>query len=465
MNAPIQSGNQLFRILLYRDDATEILLETTWEGFRLPVMPIPAHRRVAEELTAAIRSAWNLETYCLFALPNGVPPHALVHDQVLEICHPEADAPARTQWFTVDLLSAGSFQSPSDFAAIQNAHITLDRYRRNELPGAFGKPDWLRAVTEWVESQASCVGLRLTGKFRQLNASPSFSLVRFETDGTALWFKAVGEPNLREFAITRTLADLLPGYLPTILATHTEWNAWLMTEFAGTHPQANSGIDTWTAVANRLAEMQIDSFGKTLPLLGAGCHDTRVSCLAEKIDPFLEVMTGLMVQQTKASPSPLSAGELSVLGEQLHRICSDLAHSRIPNTLSHLDLNPGNVLVSDSQCVFMDWAEACVGHPFVAFEYLLEHLRKLRPKDDSLEARLASAYTGPWQRFADSQAIAEAMAVAPLLAVFTCAVAAETWCNESRRSRSDIAALLRSLTRRMKREVDSLEKRRVTCTP
>jgi hypothetical protein len=465
MNAPTQSGNDLFRILLYRNDVKEILLVTTWEGFSLPVMPIPPHRRVAEELTAAIRSAWNLETYCLFPLPNGVPPHALVHDQVMEIGHPEADTPARMQWFTVDLLSAGSFQSPSDFAAIQDSRTILDRYGRNELPGAFAKPGWLRTVTEWVEGQASCVGLRATGKFRQLNASPSFSLIRFETDGPALWFKAVGEPNVREFSITRTLANLLPVYLPEIRATRAEWNAWLMTEFAGTHPHANSGIDTWIAVAETLAEMQIASSGKTIHLLGAGCHDTRVCCLAEKIDPFLEAMTGLMVQQTKASPSPMSAAELSALGVQLHIICSNLAQSGIPNALSHLDLNPGNILVSDSQCVFLDWAEACVGHPFVAFEYLLEHLRKLLPKDDALEAELSSVYTAPWRRLADRQAIAEAIAAAPLLAVFTCAVAAETWRDESRRSQPNIAALLRSLTRRMKREADSFEKRRVTCMP
>jgi hypothetical protein len=460
-----QSGNKLFRILLYRNDATEILLETTSEGFRLPVMPIPPQRRVAEELTAAIRSAWNLETYCLFSISNGVPPHAFVHDQVMEICHPETDTPANMQWFTIESLSVGSFQSPSDFAAIQASHITLDQHRRNELPEAFGKPGWLRTVTEWVEGKANDVGLRLSGKFRQLNASSSFSLIRFETDGPALWFKAVGEPNRREFVITRALAELVPAYLPAILATRPDWNAWLMTDFVGTHPDADSGIETWIAVSERLAEVQVASLKKTLPLLGAGCHDTRILCLAEKIDPFLEVMTSLMAQQTKAFPTPLSAGELAVLGRKLHRICSDLAQSGIPDTLSHLDLNPGNILVSDSQCMFLDWAEACVGHPFVAFEYLLEHLRKLRPKDNSLEARLASVYTKPWERFVDSQAIAEAIAVAPLLAVFTCAVAADTWRNESRRARPDIAALLRSLTRRMKQEVDSFEKRKVICMP
>jgi hypothetical protein len=465
MNTQAQPDSRLFRILLYRNDATEILLETGWEGFRLPVLPVTLRKRVAEELNDAAQSTWNLETYCLFPLLDGVPPHASVHDHVMEICHPEADSPPKMQWSTVASLSVGSFQSPSDFAAVQNSDMTLDQYRRNERQGPFGKPNWLRSVTEWVEGEAKHVGLRVTGKFRQLNASSSFSLIRFETDGSALWFKAVGEPNLHEFAITRILADLLPGHLPAILATHAEWKAWLTTEFAGIHPHANSGIDTWIAVTKRLAEIQIASSEKTLHLLDAGCHDTRVSRLAEKIDPFLEAMAGLMAQQTKASPSPLSPGELSALGKQLHRIFSDLRQSGIPNTLSHLDLNPGNILVSDSQCVFLDWAEACVGHPFVAFEYLLEHLRRLRAKDDFLEARLAAIYTTPWQRFADPQTIAEATGVAPLLAVFTCAVAAETWRDESRRSRPDVAALLRSLTRRMKREVDSFEKERVTCTP
>jgi len=61
------------------------------------------------------------------------------------------------------------------------------------------------------------MGVRLTGKFRQLNASPTFSLIRLETNGVALWFKATGKPNEHELAIALSLARLFPRYVPRVL--------------------------------------------------------------------------------------------------------------------------------------------------------------------------------------------------------------------------------------------------------
>ena len=54
------------------------------------------------------------------------------------------------------------------------------------------------------------------------------------------------------------------------------------------------------------------------------------------------------------------------------------AQSNIPDTLGHLDLNPGNILISPDQCVFLDWAEAYVGPPFLTFQYLIEHLSQTK---------------------------------------------------------------------------------------
>jgi hypothetical protein len=462
MSSSSQLHHTLFRILLYRNDASEILVEATPQGFRLPILSVPAHSREAEGITAAIRISWNLETYGLFRLSAGVSPHPFVHDYIVETCQPDKPPPDRMEWLSDGSLSGKAFQSPSDVAAIENSLRVLDQYRRDELPGSFGKPGWLRVVTEWVEAQSAAAGLHLTGAVRQFNASPTFSLIRFATDGPALWFKAVGEPNLREFPITCALAHLLPAYVLPLVATRADWNAWLTSEIQGTHPDADAGLDTWVTVARTLAALQVASHGTTLHLLNAGCHDTRISNLAEMVDPFLEVVAGLMEQQNTSCPSRLSAKELLALGSHLRKIFRHLAHSSIPSALSHLDLNPGNILLSGSQCVFLDWAEACVGQPFVAFEYLLEHLRKLRP-GHPWEAQLAGAYAQRWRSLIDTDTIAEAMAAAPLLAVFTCAVAGGTWRDTYRRSRPEIAALLRSLTRRMKREVTGLEARRVPC--
>jgi hypothetical protein len=455
MCTPTQLDRDLFRILLYRKDASELLVEARPNGLRLPTVAIPSHTRIAEQITAAIKTSWDLDTSCLFPLSYSESSTSQLRYQVLEIWPPESEPPAGMRWLPTDSVLTAVSEDDADFGAVQDSVRKIAQYRRGELTGPFARPGWLETVTEWVKSQAASAHLSLTGGIRQLNASPTFSLLRYETDGPALWFKAVGEPNLHEYSITAKLATFFPTLVPHIVGSRPEWNAWLTTEVAGKHLDENADAAVWAAVARTLADLQIASYGKTLHFIHAGCHDTRISVLAEMIDPFLEVAALLMEKQTKKSPSRLSASELLVLSSQMHQIFSNLAQSDFPNALGHLDLNPGNILVSDSQCVFLDWAEACVGHPFIAFQYLREHLRKLRPTNVS-ETMLANVYSQRWEWFVDTQTIAGAMAASPLLAVFTCAVAGGAWRDESRRSRPEIAALLRSLTRRMKREADAL---------
>src|ERR1700722_7315205 len=292
-----QLDQDLFRILLYRNDATELFVETSPAGFRLPVVTIPRNTRMAEELTAATKESWDLETYCLFTLPARAPGYA-----VLETCDREAGHPAGLSRMPLDSLRPEAFQDPTDLAAVRTSQETLDQYRRGMRSGVFGRPGWLAIVVEWAGAQAEAAGSRLTGQFRQLNASPAFSLIRFETNGAAIWFKAVGEPNLREYSITLGLAKYFPTFVPRVIAMRDDWNGWLAVEAEGTHPNENSDIEVWTRVATTLAEMQIASFGQTLHLVNTGCRDARICTLLELVEPFVEVMAELMERQTKKSP-------------------------------------------------------------------------------------------------------------------------------------------------------------------
>ena len=462
MGTPAQFDQDVFRILLYRNDVTELLLEGALDRLRLPAVSVPVHTRVAEKVTAAIKSSWNLETYCLLTLPSGTLSEDCTRYAVLEAPRHEPTPPGM-QWLPVSSCSVGSFQDPADFAAIENALTTLDRHRRGELPGLFGKPGWFRVVRRWVESQTSCTGHRLTGRFRQFNASSTFSLLRFETTGPAVWFKAVGEPNVREFRVTRELARLFPGFVPRVLAVRLEWNAWLTVEVAGSHLDGNSNLHQWTAVATALAELQLVSRGRTLHLIDAGCRDVRVCSLAELVEPFLRAMAELMERQTKQSPAPLSRTELLVLRTKLQDLFSEIADSAIPNAIGHLDFNPGNIIASRDRCVFLDWAEACVGHPFLTFQYLLEHLRRFRPQDGSWESALTSAYAERWRDCASPGEIAHALAISPLLAVFAYATSGDPWRDPTLPSQPEIARHLRSLTRRINREAGSITERQAPC--
>jgi hypothetical protein len=42
------------------------------------------------------------------------------------------------------------------------------------------------------------------------------------------WLKATGQPNAHELSITTLLAKLCGSYLPELISSRPEWNAWLM---------------------------------------------------------------------------------------------------------------------------------------------------------------------------------------------------------------------------------------------
>jgi hypothetical protein len=462
MRTSTQLDHDLYRVLLYRRDTSELLLASTADGLEVPVVPVPRFTRVAEKLTAGIKDRWNLDSCCLFPVLEGISSSLSVPFHVVELSSREAETPVAMRWLAATSLSAADFRDHDDFVAVQASLVRLEGFRRGELPGAFGKPGWRRTVTEWVAVRAATVGLSLTGKFRQLNASATFSLLRFETEGPALWFKAVGEPNVHEFAITLALAGLFPHFVPRVIGHRADWNAWLSVEAEGTHLSDTDPSSAWQQAAATLASLQIASCGHGLHLIDAGSKDIRICSLVPQVQPFFERMAELMELQTKLTPLPLTRAEIRSLSEEVRSRLDELRAVDIPNTLGHLDFNPGNILVSPEQCVFLDWAEAYVGHPFFTFQYLLEHCRRFHGVEPDSEKIVASSYALPWQAFASADEIAKCLALTPLLAAFASA-ASLGWNHPDACQRPVIAGYLRSLVRRMNREVDVLRKSRVTC--
>jgi thiamine kinase-like enzyme len=173
-------------------------------------------------------------------------------------------------------------------------------------------------------------------------------------------------------------------------------------------------------------------------------------------------MGQLMEKQTKAPPPALSRSELTSLGDQIEEALSSAADLRVPDVLGHLDLNPGNVIVSEGQCVFLDWAEAYVGNPFFSLQYLVEHSRRAGV-DATAESGLTRAYAEKWHSLVSPGSLEEAMALAPMLAVFAYAVATDAWGDQPRLQDPKIAGYLRSLARRMHLEANRLRDRSALC--
>jgi len=451
-----------YRLIVTRRDASEILLSPNGPDWALPRVEIHPQQRVAEQLASEISREWGLQAYCLFVPSLRTPGrNGKAKCAVMETLTHNGKGPAGTYWMPRTVATGCGVAEEAE--AIRESLEELDSYTRGESPGPFGRPGWLRELFQWVQEQVGPLGLRLTGGFRQLNASPTFSLIRLETDDGALWFKATGEPNSHELPVSVLLARLFPGRVPRILGVHHSWNGWLSAEASGTALDELTDTSAWERAAEGLAALQIASIGKTAELLDGKCKDLRLPELVKCIDPFLARMAEFMTAQEKPSPAPLSTSELVSLREGLKEACSVLESFGLPDTLGHIDCNPGNIFVSPDCCVFLDWAEGCVSNPLITFEYLREHIGRSALEERSAVERLTTAYVRPWTSLYSPEDLVRALAISPLIAVFVYAIASDAWRASDSVHNPALAGYLRSLTRRMYREAIHAAERSELC--
>jgi len=456
---------QTYSLIITRRSAEELLVAPRGSGWALPEVAVRPNQRLAEQLTAGTRGSRELETYCLFvpglASTREAAPETVY--AVMESLLQNGKAPAGTYWMLSRVaLRKGTLES-HDRAIVQSSLEEMERYTAEPTAGPFGRPGWIKELFQWIQDNIGPLGLRVTGAFKQLNGSPAFSLMRIETSGAAVWFKATGEPNRHELPVTRTLARLFPGYVPEVLGVHSSWNGWLSREVPGSTLDQFAEVSAWERAARTLAELEIASIGKSGELLESGCKDFRLARLSEQIHPFLDAMSECMAAQKKQPPAILMGSELAFLRETLIEACSALAQLDFPDALGHLDFNPGNILLSPESCVFLDWAEACVANPFVTFGYLREHAGRQHLERAGAVEGITAAYLEPWQAFFSSSDLERGMAFSSLVGVFAYAVSGNAWRSREGPRNPALAPYFRGLTRRMHRDASDIRGRSEPC--
>lgn len=448
----------VYRLIVIRRNGSELLLRSRRGAWLLPSVEISPGQRIAEQLCAKLYAQYGFRAYCLL-VPNLAAGFARC--AVLEVPDPGAGASAETCWIARDAATCAAMESAEDRIFIEKSFGELGSCRRKPKEAPFARLGWLSELFAWAEQQLDPLGVRLTGAFTHLNASPACSLMRLETDDSAVWFKAVGEQDRHELAVTACLARLFPESVPELLAIHVGWNGWLTRAVRGQTLNHATELAAWLKAAEDLARLQIESIGKHTELLEGSCRDLTLPKLIEEIDPFVDRMRGLMAAQEKQTPAPLANTELALLRDGLKRSCSRLSEFGLPDTLGHLDFNPGNIVVSPARCVFLDWAQACVTSPLVTFEYLREHFRRNCTDDRSTVENLVAAYVQPWQSVFSPDVLKQALRFSPLVAVF--AYAADARRSSGPCDTSFSRAYFRSLARRMFREAGQVIERSERC--
>ena len=218
---------ETWRLVIIGDNGAKTLITCDQAEYTLPQVQIPARQRIAENINRVVEREFGLRIISLDEIvlsDPGLTGHALYHAAVS--IEPDQTPRGGTDWVFTRTLAA-SLSRGADLAAVEVFLSKLEIAGGPSATQPFLKLDWFTKTRKWIDGKLRPHSLRLTGPFRQLNASSTFSLIRFETNREPVWFKAVGEPNVRECAVTLTLAGMCPDYLPSILASKRNWNAWL----------------------------------------------------------------------------------------------------------------------------------------------------------------------------------------------------------------------------------------------
>ncbi|HZU45111.1 MAG TPA: hypothetical protein VE994_20705 [Terriglobales bacterium] len=411
-----------WRLLIVRRDGQELLLKADGARFVLPQVSIPANERIAANLNRAVERELGMQVISLYEVCGEQTASRDLFYHAAASLHPRQNVPAGAYWTSIPTLAAESFSEEGDFAAIRALQSGVPSSAAGE---PFREPNWFRRVTAWVDYALQPYRAQLTGSFEQFNASPAFSLIRFDTRGTPVWFKAVGPPNTREFAITLALARLYPGYLPKLLDAKAEWNAWLAEGASGLPLSAVVDFRHWENSAASLASLQALTLSAANELRAKGARDLRPKSLLSRVAPFFESLREAAQDARLPERERFANLDWRELCATTEDALADLDELRLPDAIGHMDLNPQNIFCSDKRCVFLDWAEAFVGCPFFSFEYLLQHFRRAVRANPALEERFREAYVSPWRDAVEPRAFERAFTRCPLPALF--AYASTLW--------------------------------------
>jgi len=458
------ASTRWYRLIVTCDDASEVLLSRDGAVYKLPSAKVEYGERLAEAASRAGKAVCGGDLLYLFSGPLSPSLEEGLKDYsycVLEHFGAKNEPCVLHQWVTRTTLSAECFENSRDYEAVIEALHSARQTLSDSDIGWFARLGWWKQISRWIAEAIRPLGYQVTGT-RQLNGGPRFVLLRVATDGPAFWFKAVGEPNIKEFLITQALADSLPASAPQIIASLPECNGWLAAEVPGPS-LAQADLDQWVSAASSLAELQMASIEHFDILRQAGARNLNFDVLRAAIGPCMSEVTHVMRRQEKSSPAPLDDHAIQELGEQLSLGLREITALDMPYALGNLDLNPANIITSPTGSTFLDWCEAYVGNPFFSFQYLLEHFRRQHGSDQAPTLLFEEAYWNGWRRVLPSATLDTARRIMPLLAVFAYTVAlSSTQGNSSARPDSQ-QAYFRSLARRMKLETDRLVVGRSLC--
>jgi hypothetical protein len=426
------------RVILIDPGSHRILVSSENGQQRLMRVEIPSKTRTGQQLQRALREKWSVNAFILEILGCGRMPRLVLAEALNDERHPDLDNVSLDRLDPVDLSC--------------EERCACERFLANG--STFLRIGWIDEAIRWLESATK-------RSFRkeliaQWNAGTGFVLARFEShDGAGYWIKATGAPNEHELSVTKLLSEQCSQFLPGMIASKLQWNAWI-TQDAGKPVSTALGSAPLLNGVERFAALQLETADVVNSLIEAGASDHRAQALRDALDPIFAFLVDAMGRQTSTKAERLERRQIVELEQILLDVLYQLEDLRMPDTLLHNDLNAGNILFDGKQCVFIDWSEAAVGNPFLCAE-------RFRLLEGMPASECGAIFRKPWRELIREEEICRAERLAPLVSTLTYLYGRGDWLKDSSKVTPQFESYARSLARHMNRAAQSTELREALC--
>ncbi len=286
--------------------------------------------------------------------------------------------------------------------------------RANTVKTEWYRTGWFDKAAAWIEEQFDDRGIMMTAPIEQLRSWERSAILRAETTFGQIYFKALPVMFKHEPLIVKWLAHNYPQDFPKPLLLDG-WRRWiLMPDYGSQTLDTVLEYERWENALRRFAELQISLSVRINDLLGLGCPDRRLYKLADAVEPLL-MSSGETLSGSAAILSDDDMEQLRARIPEFKQACSALSGYSIPTSLEHGDFWAGQIVLNGDKCVFIDWSDCSVSHPFFSLYFLMDADIHLPDVPDVLE-RLRDAYLQPWRAYEPMNKLIEAFDLAMQLA-------------------------------------------------
>ena len=377
------------RLIIRHPSAGSVLVVESAGVATLPVLLLPdRHTADVDYLNAAVLARWGLRTFVLRSLLHFDSPAGTTRVHELEAF---GDAqPKGAGWRPA--LALGTLADPGDRTALAAWRSAPDTAPTAVDGRDWNRPGWYEEVRHWIGRALHYdAALGDLVETTQQRAWQSSCVIRVRATRGDCYFKAVSLCQRSEPAVTGFLARRFSHLLPRVIAAEPERRWWLMAAVPGTPIDELDVPRIWAEAAAAYGGMQAACVPLVEQLKAVGCPARPLEHLADAV--------GALCAGPLDGLTPEEADRFRALAPSLEARCSELASHRVPLTLEHGDLWPGNILADGHACAILDWEDAGIAHPFLSLAPLHVGLAGCRSATPAALAAVERAYLGAFSRF------------------------------------------------------------------